>query len=429
MAFQAAIDNTKRQSFFFDRTVKARYVEVTCTDNFFTPPGTGGPDGPPGGDRVGLGEISFEKFNASPLPNLVAPETLAIPPARVVTDASITLRNTGAAPLNITAATLSGPNAAAFSIISRPSTLTTLQGGDVKIRFTPGTLQGPVSATLTLATNDPDTPSFVIALSTSVPLPPVEFYPIAGVTSSTQADDLYIVTNLIQGKGTGFSANYPHDQLGGGSTHRWVTTACGYPCDYLASFPGPVIILDLGENRALQEIDVWGYTGSNDNGVKEFGLRFATSGEGVEKFGTSISYNPTFSIETKDDIPRLTFPFGRTITARYVEFTCIDNFFEDPGSAGGDRMGLGEIAFPVSSGVVPSVPFLISAIQRNATTRAVTLTFNSEAGKSYTIQRSSNLISWPTLATGVPATGALTSYTDSTVPAGNTVFFYRIARP
>ena len=38
---------------------------------------------------------------------------------------------------------------------------------------------------------------------------------------------------------------------------------------------------------------------------------------------------------------------------RYVEFTATDNFFVDPGNRGGDRMGLGEIAFPVPSTTIP----------------------------------------------------------------------------
>ena len=427
--FQTSIDDVKRQSSFFDKTIRARYVEVTCTDNYFTPPGTGGPDGPAGGDRVGLGEIAFEKFVASPQPNLVAPANLTIPPTRVVTEAIITLRNTGVAPLNITGVALSGTDAAAFTVVSRPSTLTTLQTGEVKLRFTPGSLLGAVTASLTLATNDPDTPSFEILLAASVPLAPLEFYPITSVTSSTEGDDLYVVANLIQGLGSGFSSNFPHDQLGGGSTHRWVTTACGYPCDYLGSLPPPVIILDLGENRALQEINVWGYTGANDNGVKEFQLRFATAAEGIVNFGKSITYNPTFLIEDKSDLPRLPFPFQRSINARFVEFTCIDNFFQDPGTAGGDRVGLGEIAFPKSTAVTPSAPFVITGIARNATTRAVSLTFNSETGKTYTIKRSTNLISWTNLATGVPATGGSTVYTDTTITAANPVFFYRIAQP
>ena len=48
---------------------------------------------------------------------------------------------------------------------------------------------------------------------------------------------------------------------------------------------------------------------------------------------------------------RQSFSFGQTLSARYVEFTARDNFFVAPGDGtggetpGGDRVGLGEIAF------------------------------------------------------------------------------------
>jgi hypothetical protein len=437
--FNVAINATVRQSSIFDRTVRARYVEFTCTDNFFTPPGTGGPDGPAGGDRVGLGEIAFAKFIAPPEPNLVAPASLAIPPTRDVTEANIALQNTGGITLNITGATLSGPNAAAFTVVSRPNSLTTLQSGNVLIRFTPGALLGPVEATLTIASNDPDSPTVDILITSSVPPPPpppVDFFPIANITSSTQDSDFWVVENLIQGVGAGFSDTPPYDQLGGGSTHRWVTIECGFPCDYLATAPPPVLLLDLGEDRALTEIDVWGYTASNANGVKEFQLRFATAAEGIDKFGTSITYNPTFVIDENNDVRRFLFPFDRSVVARYVEFTCTDNFYVDPGDGstpgsqpGGDRMGLGEIAFPISSTVAPGAPLVITAVQRNAATRALTLTFTSETGKSYTIKRSTNLAVWSDLATNVPSGGTTTNYTDSDIAVGDRQFFYRVTRP
>ncbi|MFN0126817.1 MAG: hypothetical protein ACKV19_09060, partial [Verrucomicrobiales bacterium] len=405
--FPVDINDAVRQSFVFDRTVRARYVEFTCTDNHFVAPGDVAPN--LGGDRVGLGEIAFERFTAPPFPNLVAPANLVIPPTREVTDASVTLQNTGALPLTISATTLSGPNAGAFAIISSPSTLNSLQSGNVQLRFTPGALLGDVAATLTVASNDPDLPSVDIPITTSVPAPPpprVEFFPIVNVTSSTQDSDLFPVVNLIQGSGEGFAPDTPYDQLGGGITHRWVTAACGYPCDYLASNSPPVIILDLGENRSLVEIDVWGYTATNDNGVKEFQLRFATAAEGEAGFGTSITYTPTFLFDENNDIRRFLFPFGRSVLARYVEFTCTDNFFVDPGTAGGDRMGLGEIAFPTTATGTAAPPLAITAVQRNAATRALTLTFTSEVGKTYTIKRSSNLAAWIDLANGVPSTGA-----------------------
>ena len=38
-------------------------------------------------------------------------------------------------------------------------------------------------------------------------------------------------------------------------------------------------------------------------------MRFATAAEGIDNFGKSITYNPTFLIEGKNDLPRLPFPF------------------------------------------------------------------------------------------------------------------------
>ena len=47
-------NNIEQQDYAFDRIVVARYVEVTVTDNMH-----GGPQGLPGGDRSGFGEIQF----------------------------------------------------------------------------------------------------------------------------------------------------------------------------------------------------------------------------------------------------------------------------------------------------------------------------------------------------------------------------------
>ena len=55
-----ANDDTARQSNSFD-LVTARYVELTATDNFFVAPGDGSTGAGPGGDRVGLGEVAFQR--------------------------------------------------------------------------------------------------------------------------------------------------------------------------------------------------------------------------------------------------------------------------------------------------------------------------------------------------------------------------------
>jgi hypothetical protein len=151
----------------------------------------------------------------------------------------------------------------------------------------------------------------------------------------------------------GFDANEPHDKTLGGAEGNWVTDAPGgFPADYIAVAGAPVITLDLGQDKSLSEISTWGYASTNANGVSEFRLRFSTDAEGTGGFGTSISFNPTY-VTTNDDTTRQTYSFGESVLARYVELTASDNFFVPPGDGsggetpGGDRVGLGEIAFPV----------------------------------------------------------------------------------
>jgi hypothetical protein len=191
------------------------------------------------------------------------------------------------------------------------------------------------------------------------PPTPIEFYEIDSIESSTEPSDLWPVSNLIQGPDVGFIHREPYTKSLGGDQGNWVTEACGFPCDYLESFDPPVLKIDLGEDVPLDEINVWGYEQTNANGVTEFSLRFATQADGPDGFGTSIDYNPTFSDLPNDSFARQVRSFDRTVTARYVEFTAQDNFFIEPGDGsngetpGGDRMGLGEIAFPIPTAGLP----------------------------------------------------------------------------
>ena len=181
-----------------------------------------------------------------------------------------------------------------------------------------------------------------------------DFHPISSVTTSTSGD-LYPVANLIQGPGSGYAASVPHNQIGGGATHTWVT----YPpaADWYSVEPAPVLIFDLGTNRALSEISTWGYADTNTNGAKDFTLRFATAAEGSGGFGTSITYNPSFEAAFPTT-ERDSHSFSQTVNARYVEMTITDNWrgFQG-GTPGGDRVGLGEVAFEDS---VPPVDPQIS---------------------------------------------------------------------
>ena len=185
------------------------------------------------------------------------------------------------------------------------------------------------------------------------------FHPISAIESNT-LNDLSPAEHLIQGAGVAFDANEPHDQIAVGLfTDLWVTAAdAGFPADYIAEVGMPVLTIDLGLDVLLSEISVWGYTDTNANGVAEFSLRFATEADTVAGFGTSIGFNPTY-LPANDLVPRQSFAFGQTVSARYVEFTVIDNFFVAPGDGstgavpGGDRVGLGEIAFAQQASAIP----------------------------------------------------------------------------
>ena len=172
----------------------------------------------------------------------------------------------------------------------------------------------------------------------------VTFHPISSITSSTAATDFWSVNNLIQGPGIGFDANAPFrrsDPLG--SNTEWVT-AQNNP-DYFGALPAPVLTIDLGADRLLSEISVWGYLDSNNNGASAFSLRFATAADGLGGFGTSITYTPSISGLLNDSYVRQSFALN-PLTARYVEMTITDNFYDAANSGrGGDRVGLGEIAF------------------------------------------------------------------------------------
>lgn len=203
-------------------------------------------------------------------------------------------------------------------------------------------------------------------------LPAVEFYEYPDPEDSVEViypDDVgeafWPESNLIQGPGIGFDEEEPHDKIGGGAAANWVTTAdCGFPCDYIDGVGMPTILLDLGQDVVLDEISTWGYEDGNTNGAREFSLRFATDGDGENGFGTSVGYNPSFIVEEFDEflaIERRSFEFDQAVVARYVELTVTDNYFDDPGDGtgdngwgpGGDRVGMGEIAFR-DSGLDPA---------------------------------------------------------------------------
>ena len=207
---------------------------------------------------------------------------------------------------------------------------------------------------------------------------PVEFGVPSILSSSTSDDpdlgDLWAVSNLIQGPGVGFTTDEPHTGVANGSMAAWVTNDnAGFPADYIedVSIPNgefPRIVFDFGADAPLDEISVWAYSSTNSNGVSEFALRFATDAGGPDSFDTAafptLEFQPQNLFEEGTDMPlRQSFEFDELVTARYVEFTVLDNFYLGDGRGqggivdefyegfmelpGGDRVGLGEVAFRI----------------------------------------------------------------------------------
>ncbi|MES2706846.1 MAG: hypothetical protein V4726_09615 [Verrucomicrobiota bacterium] len=422
-AFTAAFGATDRQSFDLAQVVNARYVRITPTDNYF---GTGAG---PGGDRVGFGEIAFEKIITSTGKNLSFPNAVDFGVADKKKTFSLVLKNYGTEAVTISSRTLDGANAAAFTIVSAPASLPAVSQALVTLEFNPAaTSLGAQEAFLRIASNDTRNPAVSIQISGEYVTIPDKFYPVTSVASETDGADFYKAAGLINGIGVGFNDQQPHDQIDGNDTLTlWVTNAPNGTANYFDPAPEtvPLLMFDLGAEVDLSEISVWGYSSGNSNGMRDFSLTFATAAEGPYS-PSSITYNPTFTAAF-GYAPRNSFLFGRKVTAQYVMLKPLNNWGTEGVAAGGDRVGIGEVAFQIGA-EIPAGVFGITAISRNELGQA-RITFGTQAGATFKVQRSVDLITWPQVGGNIAGAPGYTDFTDTTaVPPGAKALFYRVLR-
>ena len=189
----------------------------------------------------------------------------------------------------------------------------------------------------------------------------------------------------------------------------------------------PLLTLDLGADVPLSEISIWGYSVTNSNGMRDFTLSFATSDEGPAGAGNRITYQPTFTAQFGETV-RDSFPFTETVTARYVLLRPLNNWGTEGVAPGGDRVGIGEVAFEMPAQVVPPAPaeFHITAASRDAQGH-FQLTFETVPSYLFTVYRSTDLTNWTALPDPVTGTTTSATYTDVTpLPAGKV--FYEVRR-
>ncbi len=530
--FSALIDSTNRQSFPLGQAVTARYIEIKALTNYF--------DIVVGGDRLGIGEISFALPPAIGAPDIQAPAELALTlDATKTTSHDLPLLNMGDLDLEVSSIVFSGPNGSAFGVASSlPAAIIPFHSGPLQIQFEPSGLGGEISAIATVTSNDPDQGTVQITITGTLPplgpdlvvtnpvdltlstgvieefgIPvtnnggtlltisdvtftgadaaavslvsqpgtvasgaggvieirvdsslfgqgaievtmviasddvdspdtevvlngglPVEFHPIASVQTNTV--NFYSELNLFAGIGNGFETAWPHHSIGGGEPAAWVTDAPNggagnsyYDNDQAA----PVIIFDLGSNVTLGEISTWGYSGGNTNGGKDYTLRFATDAEGGrfglgdENFGNSITYSPSFEAAF-DPLARDTEPFEQRVSARYVEMTITTNWIDLDGIAGGDRVGLGEVAFPLFTGGVNQFLGIVATERKENGDFAIT--FYSSPGIQYELERSLDGENWDRLGeTVVGGDSDASVITDTNTLPDAKVALYRVIHP
>ena len=108
--------------------------------------------------------------------------------------------------------------------------------------------------------------------------------------------------------------------------------------------------------------------------------------------------------------------------------TITDNWQGFNPAPGGDRVGLGEIAFPVFTGSVNPLLGIVSATKQENGDFAVT--FYSSQGVSYELDRSTDGLTWERLAISITGSDDDTSIiTDTNTLADERAVLYRVVQP
>lgn len=171
-------------------------------------------------------------------------------------------------------------------------------------------------------------------------------YPTAG-SNIGGGGAFFPVSNLFIAGDITPAATGTHPMNLDASTQSWVTTDNG--SDYFAAGTAPILRFTLSSATALDAIYLWPYgggTGSSTfqgNSAKTFNLTYRDAGLSSLGTVTGLTINPPFFPGSA--APRQTIAISAPALTAFVDMTITDNYFGEPGSAGGDRVGLGQVAF------------------------------------------------------------------------------------
>lgn len=322
----------------FSRPVRARYIELTLTDNV-------------GSHTVAMDDITFNALD--PIVTITAPSILMVQErALTTTDFAIALVREPAQPVTITVA----PQSEALSLVNTDSV-----AAQTDLVFASDDWNKPQTVTLqtreTLLVNG--RVSVPVNLTCSSEDPEFNKVVIAPVYVAI-VDAAELITGHVTEKTATTHSKAEATWISDGDVEtNWYSGQSAM--DYFESGgTPPVFILDFERDRTINGISfVSGYDQSS-NRVTAFELRFATSAEGLSRINEDIPTTFRPSLDMLTDQAEF-IPLDHPVTARYAELTVTDNL-------GQHTVTFDEIQFSAIDPVVTITAADMMMVEENALT-------------------------------------------------------------
>ena len=190
----------------------------------------------------------------------------------------------------------------------------------------------------------------------------------SGLGTANMTNNSGLSSALNGGETLALASGVTHVLSGTGHQQSWLTNDGGSGGDYFNGGAPITFVWDLGSDIVLSNTLVWQY-GNNGGGatnrgnhLKDFTLRYNTAAQGSTTFsGAATSFQmPADTTATGTSVAQV-FANG-DVTARYVSMTLVDNYFGTaPMTAGGSRVGIGELRFDGAPVPEPSSALLLLA--------------------------------------------------------------------
>ncbi|MBR0193686.1 MAG: PEP-CTERM sorting domain-containing protein [Thermoguttaceae bacterium] len=167
----------------------------------------------------------------------------------------------------------------------------------------------------------------------------------------------------------GNSNYYTNSGFSGTNTSQWVTQSQSpsYPTTDTSKLP--VMLCDLGALQTINGLSITPY-GANGNNITSFTVDFYDT---PALSGDPISSKTFTGLDIQSGGSAVNLTFDEPVTAKYAKFTLT-------GNRGGDRIGVGNILFDVSSTVTPTSGTCTVA---NLNGYAVSNLFDKSAGSTW----------------------------------------------